>query len=120
MNIKRKLFNQRKRVVFNLPINRLEELDEINSIVTNDFSWYEIRKIYLNDFREKLIKYKRNTKFFLLSLKKIENDSDLSYSCIGLSQFKNYLNSNKKLEIKYLNLDSSQLTEISDFKWMYQ
>lgn len=98
----------------NLKKNLIWAIDQEIDNLTNDFSWYEIRKIYLNDFREKLIKHKRNTKSFLLSLKKIENDSDLNYSCIGLSQFKNYINSNKKLEIKYLNLDSCQLTEISD------
>lgn len=70
-----------------------------------------IRKFYLNDFREKILNHQPGQSQKLIDLK-IYLDSELNKTCIGLNQLKLYVRSGKINNVDYINLDSLNLTEI--------
>ena len=73
-----------------------------------------VRKVYLEDFKQKIISYRNNNASFLINLRRIQDDKELEKISIGLEQ----LNSYSKLEtfekINYINLDSCELTEVPE------
>ncbi len=70
-----------------------------------------LRKFYLNDFREKILTYTSGTPTFLLDLK-ISLDSDFEVTSIGLNQFHDNLKSGKITSFNYINLDFCELSVI--------
>ena len=82
------------------------------------YSWspyvINVRKVYLEDFKQKIISCKNNNASFLINLKRIHDDKELEKTLIGLEQ----LNSFSRLEafekINYINLDSCELTEVPE------
>ena len=82
------------------------------------YSWspyvINVRRVYLEDFRQKIISYKDYNPSFLINLRKIHDDKKLEKTLIGLEQFKSSSKSKKSKEINYLNLDSCELTEVPE------
>lgn len=70
-----------------------------------------LRKIYLEDFKNKILNYKTGLKTFLLNLK-IFYDKDLKYSSIGLEQLSFFAKLKKFQHINYIDLSSCGLIDI--------
>ena len=70
-----------------------------------------VRKIYLEDFKHKILSYKNNNKSLLLNLK-IHYDKDLEKTLIGLEKLNSFSRSKKFEQINYINLDSCELTDV--------
>ena len=89
-----------KEIIINSINNELN--GEINALPP----YIEIRKIYLKDFKKKILKHKRGIKSFLLELKKITIDEELKNCCIGLEDYNELVQSNSPKLIRNLNLDA--------------
>jgi len=73
----------------------------------------KIRKIFLNEFREKLQNHKTGKKQYFRQLH-IYNDKDLDTSSLGLEQFHENCLTGKIRSIKYVNLDCCNLYEFPE------
>jgi Leucine-rich repeat (LRR) protein len=73
-----------------------------------------VRKIYLEDFRQKIINYKINNTSFLINLRRIHDDKELEKTIIGLEQLNSYSRLKTLEKINYINLDSCRLTDIPE------
>jgi hypothetical protein len=92
----------------------LESLEWENDNKRNSWSPYAInvRKVYLEDFRQKIISYRNNNLSFLINLRIIYDDKKLEKTLIGLEQLNSYSRLEMFKEINYINLDSCELTEV--------
>jgi len=72
-----------------------------------------LRKMYLEDFKNKILNYKTGLKTFLLNLK-IFYDKDLKYSSIGLEQLSSFAKLKKFEHINYIDLGSCGLIDIPE------
>ncbi len=84
----------------------------------NDYNIYRwsphvtnIRKIYLEDFKNKILNHKSGLNTFLLDLK-IFYDKDLKYSIIGIEQLNSLIKEEECAHINYINLDTCGLMSI--------
>ena len=93
----------------------LESLEWENDSKRYRWSPYviNVRKAYLEDFRQKIISYKNNHISFLIDLR-IHGDKELEKTLIGLKQLKSYSRLEAFEKINYLNLDSCELTDIPE------
>ncbi len=97
-----------------LPNNLKEKvLKSLNWLGDNNrYHWspyaIKIRKIELEDFKNKVLNYKSGLKSFLLDLK-IHYDKDLKHTSIGVEQMKSLIKIEKCDYINYINLDSCGL-----------
>ena len=82
------------------------------------YSWspyvINVRKVYLEDFRQKILSYRNNNASFLINLKKIHDDKELEKTLIGLEQLNSFSKLKSFEKINYLNLDSCELTEVPE------
>jgi len=67
-----------------------------------------LRRVYLDDFRNKIINHIPGKKTFLIDLK-IGFDEQLKKTCIGLKNFNKFIESRKIESVNYVNLDNSDL-----------
>jgi hypothetical protein len=72
-----------------------------------------IRKFYLNEFRQKILNHGPGIQHKFIDLK-INTDKGLETAVIGLEQFHEYIQSGKIKEITYINLDCCQLKEVPE------
>ena len=82
------------------------------------YSWsphvINVRKVYLEDFRLKILGCKNNNASFLINLRRIHDDKKLEKTLIGLEQLKSFSRLKKFEKINYINLDSCKLTAIPE------
>ena len=82
------------------------------------YSWspyvINVRKVYLEDFRQKILNYKNNNISFLINLRRIQDDKELEKTLIGLGQLNSFSSLKTFEKINYINLDSCRLTEIPE------
>ncbi len=71
----------------------------------------KIRKYYLNEFREKLVRHEPGKKEQFIDLK-VHSDKEFDEMCIGLTMLNDYIKSGKIKEVSHVNLDCQNLTEI--------
>jgi len=74
----------------------------------------ELRKLYLNDYKNKILSYDQIQKTHLLELKNLNNDVELKKTCIGIKNFYKLMESKERDSIINLNLDSSRLESIPE------
>ena len=72
----------------------------------------KVRKVYLEDFKQKILSYKDNIASFLINLRRIHDDKELEKTLIGLEQLKSFSKLKIFEKINYINLDSCRLTDI--------
>ena len=72
-----------------------------------------IRKVYLEDFKQKIISYKNNCISFLIDLR-IHDDKELEKALIGLEQLNSFPRLKSFEKINLLNLDSCKLADIPE------
>jgi len=70
------------------------------------------RRIYLDDFREKIQIHKAGQKLHTASFKYSEEDFMNSKVVVGINQFKDYCDHGKIQDIKHINLDGWGLTSL--------
>ena len=82
------------------------------------YSWspyvINVRKVYLEDFRQKILGYKENVASFLINLRKIHDDKELEKTLIGLEQLKSFSRLESFERVDYINLDSCGLTNVPE------
>jgi len=82
------------------------------------YSWapyvISVRKVYLEDFRQKILSYKNDNTSFLINLRRIHDDKELEKTLIGLEQLRSFSKLKTFEKINYINLDSCKLTEIPE------
>jgi len=71
----------------------------------------KIRKFYINEFREKILRHEpgKKEKFIYLN---VHSDKEFDEMCIGLTMLNEYIESGKIKHISHVNLDCQNLTEI--------
>jgi len=91
----------------------LESLKWNNDNTKYHWSSYviNVRKIYLEDFKNKILNHKVGLKTFLLNLK-IFYDKDLEHTLIGIEQLISLFKEERFDHINYINLDSCGLIKI--------
>ncbi len=94
----------------------LESLEWVNDIKRYSWSPYviNIRKVYLEDFRQKIIGYRNNKVSFLINLRRIHDDKELEKTLIGLEQLNSFSRLKTREKINYINLDSCELTDLPE------
>jgi len=94
----------------------LESLEWENDNKRYSWSPYviNVRKVYLEDFRQKILSYKENDASFLINLRRIHDDKELEKTLIGLEQLNSFSRLKAREKINYINLDSCKLTEIPE------
>jgi len=94
----------------------LESLEWEND--NKKYSWppyvINVRKVYLEDFRQKILSYKNNNATFLINLRRIHDDRELEKTLIGLEQLKSFSRLKTFDKINYINLDSCELTDVPE------
>lgn len=80
------------------------------------YSWshyvVNVRKVYLNDLKQKILSYRSGDSSFLINLRKIQDDNELKKTLIGLEQLNSFSKLGKFNQINYINLDSCKLTAV--------
>ena len=94
----------------------LESLEWENDNKRYSWSTYviNVRKVYLEDFRQKIISYKSNNTSFLINLRRIHDDKELEKTLIGLEQLNSFSRLKTYGKINYINLDSCELTDLPE------
>ena len=94
----------------------LESLEWENDNKRYSWSPYviSVRKVYLEDFRQKILSYKNDNTSFLINLRRIHSDKELEKTLIGLEQLKSFPMLKTFEKIDYINLDSCKLTKIPE------
>ncbi len=94
----------------------LESLEWEND--SKRYSWppyiINVRKVYLEDFKQKIIGYKSNKTSFLINLRRIQDDKELEKTLIGLSQLNSFSRLKTFEKINYINLDSCELADVPE------
>jgi len=70
------------------------------------------RKFYLEDFRQKIRDHRPGKSIRLIFLK--NGSEDITYGVVGLDKFWEYVISKKIFDVKHVNLDGCNLTEIPE------
>jgi len=82
------------------------------------YSWppyaINVRKVYLEDFKQKILSCKNNNVSFLINLRRIHGDKELEKTLIGLEQLDSFSKLETFEKINYINLDSCKLTEVPE------
>lgn len=104
------------KLPYDLKEKVLESLEWVNDNKRYSWSPYviNIRKVYLEDFRQKIISYRNNNVSFLINLRRIQDDKELEKTLIGLEQLNSYSRLKAFEKINYLNLDSCRLTDVPE------
>ena len=94
----------------------LESLEWENDNKIYSWSPYviNVRKVYLEDFKQKIIGYKNNKASFLINLRRIHDDKELEKTLIGLEQLNSFSRLKACEKINYINLDSCELTGVPE------
>ena len=94
----------------------LESLEWENDNKRYSWSPYviNVRKVYLEDFRQKILSYKENDASFLINLRRIHDDKELEKTLIGLEQLNSFSRLKTCEKINYINLDSCELTGVPE------
>lgn len=71
----------------------------------------KIRKFYINEFREKILRHESGVKEKFIDLK-VHSDKEFDEMCIGLTMLNDYIESGKINDVSHVNLDCQNLTEI--------
>lgn len=102
------------KLPYDLKEKVLESLEWENDNKRYSWSPYviNVRKVYLEDFKQKIIGYKNNNASFLINLRRIHDDKELEKALIGLEQLNSFSRLKTFEEINYINLDSCKLTDI--------
>lgn len=100
----------------NLKEKVLESLEWENDSKRYSWSPYviNIRKVYLEDFKQKILNYKNNNATFLINLRRIHDDKELEKTLIGLEQLNSFSGLKMHKKINYINLDNCELTVIPE------
>ena len=72
-----------------------------------------IRRYYLNEFREKILNYAPGKKHKFIDLK-IHTDEEFKKTCVGLRQLHECIDSGKINNINYINLDCCELRKLPE------
>jgi len=104
------------KLPYDLKEKVLESLEWENDNKRYSWSPYviNVRKVYLKDFKQKIISYKNNHASFLINLKRIHDDKELKKALIGLEQLKSFSMLGSFEKVNYINLDSCELTEVPE------
>lgn len=73
-----------------------------------------VRKVYLEDFRQKILNYKNSNTSFLINLRGINYNKELEKTLIGLEQLNPFSRLKTREKINYINLDSCELTSVPE------
>ncbi len=73
-----------------------------------------VRKVYLEDFRQKILSYRNNNISFLINLRRIHDDKKLEKTLIGLEQLNSFSRLRTFEKIDYINLDSCRLADMPE------
>ena len=94
----------------------LESLEWENDSKRYSWSPYviNVRKVYLEDFKQKILSYKNNNATFLINLRRIHDDKELEKTLIGLEQLKSFSKLKAFEKIDYINLDSCKLVDVPE------
>ncbi len=104
------------KLPYDLKEKVLESLEWENDNKRYSWSPYviNVRKVYLEDFKQKIISYKNNNASFLINLRRIHDDKELEKVLIGLEQLNSFSKLRSFEKINYLNLDSCKLNEVPE------
>jgi len=74
----------------------------------------DVRRVYLEDFRQKILNYKASNTSLLVNLRGINYNKELEKTLIGLEQLNSFSRLKSFEKTNYINLDSCELTDVPE------